>query len=152
MQAARITVTVDGGTERWLKYLEEQGIDPLSGEHDRYVPDLITGDMDSCSPSVIEKLGSIGSTVVKTPDQNDTDYTKALLQVAYYAKTRNINVILQILVVASLILVAVCDDTNDIFGSWVKYTYLQKRRVGSTISSATSIPYTKVTSLWEIYG
>jgi len=96
MQAARVTVTVDGGTQRWLKYLEEQGIDVLNGEHKRYVPDLITGDMDSSLPSMIKKLGSIGSTIIKTPDQNYTDYTKALLQVAHYTKTRNINVILQI--------------------------------------------------------
>lgn len=98
MRAARVTVTVDGGTQRWLKYLEEHGIDVLN-EHKRYVPDLITGDMDSCPPSIIEKLGSVGSIVVKTPDQNYTDYTKALLQVAHYIRTRNINVILQILVV-----------------------------------------------------
>ncbi|XP_071650716.1 thiamine pyrophosphokinase 1 [Temnothorax longispinosus] len=86
---ARVTVTVDGGTQRWLKYLEEQGIDVLNDE--RYVPNLITGDMDSCPLSLIQKLRSIGSTVIETPDQNHTDYTKALLQVAHYARTRNIN-------------------------------------------------------------
>ncbi|XP_029162446.1 thiamin pyrophosphokinase 1 [Nylanderia fulva] len=90
-QKAQITVTVDGGTHRWLKYLEEYGIDVLSDEHRKYIPNLITGDMDSCSPAIIEKLGHIGSTVVETPNQNHTDYTKALLQVAHYAKTRNIN-------------------------------------------------------------
>jgi len=116
MQAARVTVTVDGGTQRWLKYLEEQGIDVLNGEHERYVPDLITGDMDSSSPSIIEKLGNIGSTIVKTPDQNYTDYTKALLQVANYTKTRNINVILWIFVATSK-LMAVYNETNNIFGS-----------------------------------
>lgn len=93
---AQITVTVDGGTHRWLKYLEEHGIDLLKDEHKQYVPDLVTGDMDSCSPDIIEKMRNIGSTIVKTPDQNDTDYTKALLQVVYYAKMRNINVILKI--------------------------------------------------------
>lgn len=96
LQLAQITVTVDGGTHRWLKYLEEHGIDMLNDEHRQYIPDLITGDMDSCSPTVIEKLGSIGSTVVETPNQNHTDFTKALLQVAHYAKMRNINVILKI--------------------------------------------------------
>lgn len=105
VQAARITVTVDGGTQRWLEYLKDQGIDPLNGEHKRYVPNLITGDMDSCPSSVIEKLGSIGSTVVETPDQNYTDYTKALLQVASYTRTRNINVIFWILVIISLKLI-----------------------------------------------
>lgn len=68
----------------------------LSEEHRQYIPDLITGDMDSSSPAVIEKLGNIGSTIVETPNQNHTDYTKALLQVAHYAKTKHKNVILKI--------------------------------------------------------
>ena len=93
VQTARITVTVDGGTQRWLKYLEEQGINALNIEHKHYVPDLITGDMDSCLPYIVEKFKSIGSTVIKTPDQDNTDCTKALLEVAHYAKTHNINVI-----------------------------------------------------------
>ncbi|XP_012230818.2 thiamine pyrophosphokinase 1 isoform X2 [Linepithema humile] len=90
-QRAHITVTVDGGTHRWMKYLEEQGIKLLNGEHRQYVPDLITGDMDSCSVIVVEKLISMGSTVVETPDQSHTDYTKALMQIAQYAKRKNIN-------------------------------------------------------------
>lgn len=91
-QKAQITVTVDGGTHRWLKYLEEHGIDVLNDEQYRqYVPDLITGDMDSCSLTVIEKLKNRGSTIVETPNQNHTDYTKALLQVAHYANIKNIN-------------------------------------------------------------
>ncbi|XP_019883859.1 thiamin pyrophosphokinase 1 [Camponotus floridanus] len=90
-QKAQITVTVDGGTHRWLKYLEEHGIDLSNDEHKQYIPDLVTGDMDSCPPNIIEKVKNIGSTIVKTPDQNHTDYTKALLQVAHYAKTKNIN-------------------------------------------------------------
>lgn len=96
LQLAQITVTVDGGAHRWLKYLEEHGINLSNDEHKQYIPDLVTGDMDSCPPDIIEKLRNIGSTIVKTPDQNHTDYTKALLQVAHYAKTRNINVILKI--------------------------------------------------------
>ncbi|KAG5348443.1 TPK1 pyrophosphokinase, partial [Acromyrmex charruanus] len=90
-QKARITITVDGGTQRWLKYLEKQGINALNIEHKHYAPDLITGDMDSCPPYIVEKFESIGSTVIKTPDQDNTDYTKALLEVAHYAKTHNIN-------------------------------------------------------------
>ncbi|KAL6262291.1 hypothetical protein P5V15_007385 [Pogonomyrmex californicus] len=90
-QKARITVTVDGGTHRWLKYLEMQGIDILNDRHEQYIPDLITGDLDSCLPSIIEKLEKIGSTIIKTPDQYHTDFTKALLQVACYTKKHNIN-------------------------------------------------------------
>lgn len=90
-QQASVTVTVDGGTHRWLEYLEERGIDALINAHRQYVPDLITGDMDSSSPTVIEKLRCAGSTVVETPDQMYTDYTKALMQLAQYTKRKNIN-------------------------------------------------------------
>lgn len=90
---AKITVTVDGGTQRWVKYLEEQGLDLFNGECRGYLPDLITGDMDSCPLALIEKLKAMGSTVVKTPDQNHTDFTKALQQLALYARAANINVI-----------------------------------------------------------
>ncbi|XP_032687630.1 thiamin pyrophosphokinase 1 isoform X2 [Odontomachus brunneus] len=90
-EKARITVTVDGGTTRWLKYLEDIGINILNGQYKKYVPDLITGDMDSTSESVFRKLESMGSIVVETPDQNHTDFTKALVQVKEYARLKNIN-------------------------------------------------------------
>lgn len=87
---------MDGGTHKWLKYLEKQGIDILNGEYEQYIPNLITGDMDSCSPFLIEKLKMMGSTVIKTPDQSNTDYTKALIQIAQHIKTQNINVIFKV--------------------------------------------------------
>lgn len=58
-----------------------------------YVPNLVTGDMDSCSSLVREKLKSLGSIIIETPDQNQTDYTKALLQLEQYAKENDRNVI-----------------------------------------------------------
>lgn len=90
---------MDGGTQSWLRYLEDQGINPLNGGYEHYVPHLITGDMDSCPPSVINKLERKGSTVIITSDQDQTDYTKALLQVAHYTRTHNIYVILQIFII-----------------------------------------------------
>lgn len=90
--SAQVNVTVDGGTYRWLHYLEEQGIDLLNGNNTEYVPNLITGDMDSCSPLILEKLKSMGSMIIKTPDQDHTDYTKALLQLGQYAKKEDIKV------------------------------------------------------------
>ncbi|XP_025152553.1 thiamin pyrophosphokinase 1 isoform X2 [Harpegnathos saltator] len=81
----------DGGIHRWLEYLKEIEIDVLNNEYRKYVPDLITGDMDSCSETVVEKLRSMGSTVVRTPDQNYTDFTKALVQIEQYARLKNIN-------------------------------------------------------------
>ncbi|KZC13134.1 Thiamin pyrophosphokinase 1 [Dufourea novaeangliae] len=88
---AQINVTVDGGTHRWVDYLKEQGIDLLNGKHSQYVPNLITGDMDSCSPAVLEKLRSMGSVIIETPDQDHSDYTKALRQLRQYAKKKHIN-------------------------------------------------------------
>lgn len=138
---------MDGGTHRWLRYLEKQEINAFSVEHRQYIPDLITGDMDSCSPVMIEKLKAIGSTVVETPDQDHTDYTKALLQVARYAEMNNINVIFKILVLFNKISrYTVCDKANDTVNSWVRYTCLQKLWEGSTISLAISIHCTRATN------
>ncbi|XP_076292019.1 thiamine pyrophosphokinase 1-like [Lasioglossum baleicum] len=88
---AQVKVTVDGGTHRWLHYLETHNIDLLDGKHSQYMPNLITGDMDSCSPEIVEKLKSMGSMIIKTPDQDHSDYTKALFQLKQYANQRNIN-------------------------------------------------------------
>ncbi|KAK9298331.1 hypothetical protein QLX08_008332 [Tetragonisca angustula] len=87
---AQVNVTVDGGTCKWLGYLEEQGIDLLNENHTEYVPNLITGDMDSCSPLILEKLRSMGAMVIKTPDQDHTDYTKALFELGKYVKKKNV--------------------------------------------------------------
>ena len=89
---AQVNVTVDGGTCKWLGYLEEQGIDLLNENHTEYVPNLITGDMDSCSPLILEKLRSMGAMVIKTPDQDHTDYTKALFELGKYVKKKNVKV------------------------------------------------------------
>nr|XP_034185523.1 uncharacterized protein LOC117606756 isoform X2 [Osmia lignaria] len=90
-EKAQINVTVDGGTHAWLHYLEEQGIDVFNGKHNEYIPNLITGDMDSCSPLILERLQSIGSRVIETINQDYTDYTKALIQLGQYAQKENIN-------------------------------------------------------------
>jgi len=87
-------VAVDGGTHRWLKYLEKRKINPLDNENKQYMPDLITGDMDSCSSEMLDKFKINGCTVVETADQSYTDYSKALQQVAQYIRNAgNINVI-----------------------------------------------------------
>ncbi|KYM98716.1 Thiamin pyrophosphokinase 1 [Cyphomyrmex costatus] len=88
---ARITVTVDGGTQEWMKYVKQEIKNPLDPRFELYVPTLITGDMDSCPSFIIEKFKFFGSTVIETPDQDKTDYTKALMEVIHYAKLHNIN-------------------------------------------------------------
>lgn len=88
---AQVTITVDGGTHRWLNYLDKEGIDIFSGNYNKYVPNLITGDMDSSSKCTINKLQDIGSKVIMTPDQMFTDYTKALMELKIHVKEENIN-------------------------------------------------------------
>ncbi|XP_015602990.1 thiamin pyrophosphokinase 1 isoform X2 [Cephus cinctus] len=87
---AKIRVTVDGGTNRWITFLGQQGESVLSGKCKEYMPDIITGDFDSICPQILEKLKSNGAMVINTPDQNDTDYTKALMQLGAYSKNQNI--------------------------------------------------------------
>ncbi|XP_015840762.1 thiamin pyrophosphokinase 1 isoform X1 [Tribolium castaneum] len=74
---AKVRITVDGGTGRWLSWLKShhldyEGVSP---------PDLITGDMDSLSKEILDFFAKNQVTkVVKTPDQNHTDFTKALIE------------------------------------------------------------------------
>ncbi len=66
-------VLVDGGTDRWLTYLQEQNLlDKLED------PELITGDLDSASKESLKYFEDRGSNLIRTPDQNDTDFTKCL--------------------------------------------------------------------------
>jgi thiamine pyrophosphokinase len=42
------------------------------------IPDLVTGDFDSASPDLLKLLAELGTNVVPTPDQDETDFTKCL--------------------------------------------------------------------------
>ncbi|XP_001602529.2 thiamin pyrophosphokinase 1 isoform X2 [Nasonia vitripennis] len=90
---AKVTVTVDGGTNRWMNYLgEEQTENLLQGKCKDYLPTLVTGDMDSIEPELLQKMEKIeGTKVIRTPDQNQTDYTKALTQLQLYASANDIH-------------------------------------------------------------
>ncbi|XP_060527337.1 thiamin pyrophosphokinase 1 isoform X2 [Cylas formicarius] len=77
--------TQDGGTERWIKWLSDHEYE-LS---DAPVPDLITGDMDSLSEEVLIYFKKTGSRVICTPDQDETDFTKALRQLEKYMTTHD---------------------------------------------------------------
>ncbi|CAG9815449.1 unnamed protein product [Phaedon cochleariae] len=83
---AKVRVTVDGGTDRWQHWL-------TMNEHefkDVPNPDLITGDMDSLSKEVLNHFTDCGTKVVVTPDQNETDYVKALVELNKYCCSENI--------------------------------------------------------------
>ena len=44
------------------------------------MPDLITGDFDSADQDHVEHFRALGARVVATPDQDHTDFTKALIE------------------------------------------------------------------------
>ena len=75
---ATLRVLVDGAANNWKQLVGEKGkyiIDPI--------PNLVTGDFDSISPEVRSYYEEVvpNCKVVHTPDQNFTDFTKALYEV-----------------------------------------------------------------------
>ncbi|KAJ8035633.1 thiamine pyrophosphokinase 1 [Holothuria leucospilota] len=57
-----------------------------------FIPDLVTGDFDSIRPEVKSFMKTKGVQVIKTPDQNDTDFTKCLVMVIDIMKQKQIQV------------------------------------------------------------
>lgn len=90
-EKAQITITVDGGTNRWITFLGHQAVKVLDGECKKYIPNVIIGDMDSVSSDILNKLKHAGSTVIKMAQQDSTDYTKALYQLGVYNKEKNLS-------------------------------------------------------------
>lgn len=72
---ASLKILVDGGANRWVSFLEAGN---LSTSEKKYLPDFITGDLDSISQAVLDHYKSQGIKIIHTPDQNETDFTKAL--------------------------------------------------------------------------
>ncbi|KAK9755035.1 thiamine pyrophosphokinase, catalytic domain [Popillia japonica] len=88
-QNAAVRVTVDGGTDHWLLWLEENNISKDLIKQ----PDLVTGDMDSIEPETLEYCKKIKTcTVIVTEDQMETDYTKALKELQKYIKYHNMQI------------------------------------------------------------
>lgn len=83
-------MTVDGGTERWLTWLKLNNSD----HHKNVAPDLITGDMDSVAEEIIRHFGLKNKRlqIIKTENQDETDFTKALLEIAIKNKAENLGV------------------------------------------------------------
>ncbi|XP_076636908.1 thiamine pyrophosphokinase 1-like isoform X4 [Colletes latitarsis] len=164
-EKAQINATVNGGTLRWIHYLEKQGIDLLNKKYSEYVPDLITGDMDSCSPAVLEQMKSMGSMVVETPDQNLTDYTKALIEIGQLNKKANLKklqddaiISLQILIryikvisisktySSSCGLFPIGEPTNSITTTGLKWNLNNATmRFGGLVSSSNTYTSSKIT-------
>ncbi|RZC33852.1 thiamine pyrophosphokinase 1, partial [Asbolus verrucosus] len=83
---AKVKILVDGGTERWLSWLKLHNVD-----FDKVnPPDLITGDMDSLSENTLDFfVANKMCKVVRTPDQNETDFTKALRELNKFCISQN---------------------------------------------------------------
>ncbi|ELR21529.1 thiamine pyrophosphokinase [Acanthamoeba castellanii str. Neff] len=67
---AGVKVCADGGGNRVFAF-----------DKRRFVPDVITGDMDSLRPSVMEYYRSKGTAIVQSRDQDTTDLEKCVLQI-----------------------------------------------------------------------
>jgi len=63
---AKLRVCIDGGTNFILR------------DSSILRPDIISGDFDSVTPETLSYFKSKGSLIIPTPDQDETDFTKAL--------------------------------------------------------------------------
>lgn len=88
-----MTTTVDGGTDRWLNYLSSVSNANVIASKINLIPQLIVGDLDSVSPNVLDEYEKLGVKIIKTPNQNLTDYSKALIEISAECKKRNTLVI-----------------------------------------------------------
>lgn len=68
---ASVTICVDGGANELYDVTKES-------ERDKFLPQFVTGDFDSIKNDVLDYYKRKGAKIVNTPDQNHTDFTKAL--------------------------------------------------------------------------
>lgn len=82
---ASVRITVDGGTETWKEWVCNNQFSNAANI------DLLTGDMDSISPKTLQFYENCKTTkVVRTMDQDRTDFTKALMELKIFLKEKNI--------------------------------------------------------------
>ncbi|XP_051173620.1 thiamin pyrophosphokinase 1 isoform X2 [Leptopilina boulardi] len=89
---AQVRITVDAGTDRWLTFLGDDKDKVLNGLHKEYLPDIVTGDMDSVREDTLKILESLGVKIICTIDQDETDYTKSLRKLNVYCKEKNLKI------------------------------------------------------------
>lgn len=86
-QNAKVKMTIDGGTDQWLSWLKGHNINLKNIDP----PNMVTGDFDSISQKSMQYFSSMSPTdVIRTEDQNETDYTKALKELTKYCEKRDI--------------------------------------------------------------
>ncbi len=103
---ASVTVCVDGGANRSARFYVVRATFELKSNFrwhclaskpenaskvSRATPDMLTGDFDSIADSVLAEYKNSKCEVVETPDQDRTDFTKAVAEVVQRRKgTKNI--------------------------------------------------------------
>lgn len=84
---AEVRHTVDGGTDQWLTLLQEHKINNAKEI------ELVTGDMDSIKPETLQKFEQSQTTkVIRTINQDETDFEKALKAMSSYVQEKNIKI------------------------------------------------------------
>lgn len=63
-----------------------------------HLPDIISGDFDSALPDLLKLYAAKGVRIMPTPDQDETDFTKALRVLADLLKERKTSVFIYPLV------------------------------------------------------
>lgn len=84
--SATIRVLVDGGANCWFKFISENGLDERVEK-----PHFLTGDMDSITDESKKRLELLNCQEVPTPDQNDTDCTKAVHVIQPYLESKEVH-------------------------------------------------------------
>ncbi|XP_039749668.1 thiamin pyrophosphokinase 1 isoform X2 [Pararge aegeria] len=80
---ASLRMTVDGGTVHWDKFVKSL---PENEQKIMKLPDMITGDFDSITKDILQKYKNQGCKTIHTPNQEHTDFTKALIELKNYCE------------------------------------------------------------------
>ena len=78
-----LQVCADGGANRLYDFVDD---------HDRYLPHTICGDLDSARPQVLQYYKERGTRLVKSDDQDSTDFTKTVKEVLELRQKKIANV------------------------------------------------------------
>lgn len=84
--SAKIRVLVDGGANRWFKYITKNNL-----INDVEKPSFTVGDMDSITDESCRRLDEMNCKRIYTPDQDETDCMKAVLTIRPYLDSNKVN-------------------------------------------------------------
>jgi len=77
-------MAVDGGGNQWAEIRKTFP--------DLLYPQIVSGDLDSVRPEVLQDFTEHGTEVVPTPNQDETDFTKALRVLCSTNEAKSLNV------------------------------------------------------------